>query len=720
MTTDAIEITATVVGITFRNEENGYTVFRCETKKDPKPIVVVGCTLAREGESVSLRGHWKNDPKHGLQFQATSVIAVRPDSPAAIEAYLASGVIRGIGPSMAKRIVATYGDKTLEILDNDPEAIGRVPGIGPKRVEGIKAAWREQSESRRIMVFLANQNISGALALRIYKQYGEDAIGVIQANPYRLAREVRGIGFSTADQIARDLGIPETSSQRIEAGIRHSLGEATSRGHCGLTRDALLQTASEALNLVPGWIEPVLEALMDTERPGFVRREIPDFGECFFSEALNDAEKRSAYALREMLGRMPLWKISLEEAKVIAKRAEQDAGVTLAEEQFAAVVMALTSRVSILTGGPGTGKTSTLNVILRALRMAKASVVLGAPTGKAAKRMRETTGHEASTVARLTGMGMGPGVETKPIEGDILILDESSMVDVMMLDKVLKGLSPGASLLFVGDVDQLPSVGPGRVLADLIESECIPTTRLTKVFRQAQASAIIRNAHRVNRGERLEDNAPQGEISDFYWIESDKERIPERIIDLVTRRIPERLGCTPADVQVLSPMRKGPAGTDALNIALQAALNPHPVARIPRFGGRIGVGDRVLQTVNNYELGVMNGESGAVLDINAEEETLTVQVDDTEVVYPIRDADQLTLAAAMTVHKSQGSQFPAVVIPVTTQHYMMLTRPVIYTAITRAAKFCVLIGERRALEMAIKNARLEPRLTQLRHRLRGR
>lgn len=719
MTTEAIEITGTVVGITFRNEENGYTVFRCETKADPKPIVVVGCTLAREGETVSLRGQWRNDPKFGLQFAATSVIAVRPDSPGAIEAYLASGVIRGIGPTMAKRIVAMYGAETLEVMDNDPDAIGRVPGVGPKRVEQIKAAWKEQSESRRIMIFLANQNISGGLALRIYRQYGENAIAVIQANPYRLAREVRGIGFATADQIARDLGIPETSPQRIEAGIRHALAEATGRGHCGLTREGLIRAGAEALNLAPGWIEPVIEQLMDTERPGFVRRMIPDVGECYFSDSLNDAEKRASRALHDMLGRVPPWKISLQEATALAEKAQTEAGVVLAEEQMAAVIMALTSRVSILTGGPGTGKTSTLNVILKALRAAKATVVLGAPTGKAAKRMKETTGQEASTVARLIGMGLPGGVEPKPIEGDILILDEASMVDVMMLDKVLKGLPEGAALLLVGDVDQLPSVGAGRVLGDMIESDRIPTTRLTKVFRQAQQSAIIRNAHRINRGDALEENAAPGAPSDFYWIDSTKERVADRIIELVTRRIPERLGCTPFDVQVLSPMRKSATGTDALNIALQAALNPNPVAKIPRFGGRIGVGDRVLQTVNNYELGVMNGESGVVVGIDPEEEVMRVQVDDKEVVYPLGDADQLTLAYAMTVHKSQGSQFPAVVIPVTTQHYMMLNRPVIYTAVTRATKFCVLIGERRALDMAIKNSRLEPRLTQLMHRLRG-
>jgi len=717
--TEAKEITGVIVGITFRNEENGYTVFRCETKADPKPITVVGCTLAREGETVALNGAWRNDPKFGLQFAATSIIAVRPDSPKGIESYLASGVIRGIGPVMAKRIVAMYGVDTLNVMDRDPAAIGRVPGVGAKRVEQIRAAWKEQSESRRIMVFLANQNISGSLALRIFRQYGEDSIAVIQTNPYRLAREVRGIGFTTADQIARDLGIPETSTQRIEAGLRHSLSEATARGHCGLTRDGLLRAAAELLNLGAGWVETVLDGLMEQDQPGIVRRNIPDAGECYFTEALNEAERRSAINLKSMIGKSPPWRVRREDLKGIAERAQAEAGVVLAEEQMQAVMMALTQRVSILTGGPGTGKTSTLNVILKALRSIKASVVMGAPTGKAAKRMRETTGSEASTVARLVGLGMGQEAERKSIDGDILILDESSMVDSMMLDKVLRAMSAGAAVLFVGDVDQLPSVGSGRVLADMIESGLIPTTRLTKVFRQAQQSAIIRNAHRINKGLPLEDNAAPGLPSDFYWIDCHRDQVASRIIEMVTQRIPAKLGCTASDIQVLSPMRKSNTGTDALNIGLQSALNPKPAAKIPRPAGHIGVGDRVIQTVNCYEKGVMNGESGVVLDIDAEDEVMTVLVDDKKVVYPIRDADQLTLAYAMTVHKSQGSQFPAVVIPVTTSHYMMLNRPVIYTAVTRAAKFCVLIGERRAMEMALKSERMEPRLTQLMHRLRA-
>lgn len=717
---DMEEVSGTITSILFRSEENGYTVFRCETKADKKPITIVGCTLAREGESVSARGHWKNDPKYGRQFQAKSIIAVRPDSPKAIESYLASGVIRGIGPTMAKRIVAMYGEKTLDILDADPEAIAKVPGVGPKRVEQIKLAWKEQAESRRIMVFLANQNINGMLALRIYRQYGEDAISVIQSNPYRLAREVRGIGFLTADQIALDLGVPETSPQRIEAAIRHVLGEASGRGHCGLDRASLIRAASESLRIAPALIEARLDAMVGDGDGGGIRRHVlPDLGECFFVPALDDAERGIERSLKGRIGHSLSWRLDPAKIDDVIREAQAKTSVVLAEEQFAAVRMVLTNRVSILTGGPGTGKTSTLNVILRALSAVKARVVLAAPTGKAAKRMRETTGHEASTVARLIGMGMEDDKGVRTIECDILIIDEASMVDVMMFSRVLRALPVAASLLLVGDVDQLPSVAAGRVLADMIESGAVPVTRLTKVFRQAAQSAIIRNAHRINRGESLEQNAIPGDPSDFYWIDSTKEALPNRIVELVTERIPARIGCSSAEVQVLSPMRRGPVGTDMLNSILQAALNPNPSERITRLGGRIGVGDRVLQTVNNYDLGVMNGESGTVIAIDGEEETITVQVDDKLIVYPMADADQLTLAYAMTVHKSQGSQFPAVVIPVTTQHYMMLNRPVIYTAVTRASRFCVLIGERRAIEMAIRNARSEPRITRLLHLIRG-
>lgn len=719
METTGTELSGTITRITYRNEDTGYTVFRCEIKGEREPIVAVGCTLAREGEVVTLRGKWRRDPKYGMQFAAESILAARPDSPKAIEAYLASGIIPGIGPGLAKRIVAMFGEKTLERMDENPSIIGQVRGVGAKRVEQIEAAWREQAASRRIMVFLANQNISGALALRIYKQYGDDAIEVIRANPYRLAREVRGIGFKTADEIARDMGVPVTSAQRIEAGIRYALAEATGRGNVGLERSDLIAAAAKVLELHAGWIDPTLEQMTNNPMPGFIHTLLPDGREAFLDPRLFEAEARAANALRRMAGKPAPWSMDDGRARAIVERAQAAAKVQLAPEQFDACVMVLTRRVSILTGGPGTGKTSTLNVILRALREVRAKVAMAAPTGKAAKRMRETTGHDASTVARLVGMG-NPTAEDRTIEADILVLDESSMVDVTMLDKVLKALPDGSGLLFVGDVDQLPSVGAGRVLADLIESGAIPTTRLTRVFRQAQQSAIIRNAHRINQGLDIEPNADRDTPSDFYFIErDDPEAIAQTIQRLVTETIPEKLGCSPADVQVLSPMRRSATGTDALNAALQAALNPSPVARIPRLGGRIGVGDRVLQTVNNYTLEVMNGESGIVKSIDAEEQVMTVAVDDKMVTYPISEADQLALAYAMTVHKSQGSQFPAVVIPVTTQHYMMLQRAIIYTGVTRATRFCVLVGQRRALDMAIRNDRAEPRLTTLRFRLQA-
>jgi len=703
-----------VVTITFRNADTGYSVMRVRVPTLRDPVTVVGVSLAREGEVVDVRGRWKVHPQFGRQIEASAVAVRRPTSAAAIERYLASGVVPGIGPALAKRIVGHFGEDTFRVFEEEPERVSAIPGIGPKRAEEIARVWRESQAERQVMLFLAGHGITGALALRILRKYGAATIGVVEQQPYRLAKEIRGIGFTTADAIARKLGVPETAPERIEAGLRHVVAQATGTGHCGQPLDALLKAACEALNLHANWVRPVLEAQLQAGE--FIAPVmLPDGTPCVFDKGLYEAEKRIARGLSGMVGQVPPWAMTREQAERVAAQAERACGVGLAPEQREAVVMALTSRVGVLTGGPGTGKTSTLKVILAALREARARVVLGAPTGKAAKRMSESTGHPAATVARLIGMGRAAGEEAAEIACDILILDEASMVDVRMLDAVLGALEPGAALLFVGDVDQLPSVGSGRVLGDMIESGALPTVRLTRIFRQAANSAIIRNAHRINRGEGIE---PRQEGADFHFIQvEDPQEIPQRIAALVQRHIPDRIGIAASEVQVLSPMRKSATGTEALNLLLQNTLNPEPVRQITRFGRRYGVGDRVLQTVNNYDLGVMNGESGIIHDVDEAASLLRVQVDDALVDYPFDDLDQLDLAYAMTVHKSQGSQFPAVVMPVTTQHFIMLQRSIIYTGITRATRFCVLVGQRKALEMAIRNARMEPRITSLGARL---
>lgn len=702
-----------VVGIAFRNDDTGFSILRVRVEGVRDPVTVTGTSLVTPGEFITATGQWRVHPSFGRQFEAQSILTSRPTSPLAIERYLASGVIKGIGPAMAARIVRAFGEATFTVLDETPEKLATIPGIGPKRVEELKAVWAETRATREIQVFLASHDINGALAHRIMRQYGAGTIELVEREPYRLAKEVRGIGFTTADTIAKRMGIPETHPARIEAGLRHAASMASGNGHCGVPLGQFQRAAQEALGLSLDWINPVLnEQLRQRE---FIVPAATETDRYVFDRRLFDAEQRIAAALRVMCQEAAPWVMRREAAESVAAEAEAACGVTLATEQREAVIQALVARVSVLTGGPGTGKTSTLKVILTALNRVRARVKLAAPTGKAAKRMRETTGHEASTVARL--IGMGSGADDPVIDCDILVVDEASMVDVQMLDKVLRCMTHGAAILFVGDVDQLPSVGPGRVLGDLIESGALPTVRLTQVFRQAATSAIIRNAHRINRGEGIEVPTP-GEPCDFYFIPAESpEAITARIVSLVRKDIPDRIQIPSNDVQVLSPMRRTPTGAENLNRLLQSALNPAPSAKVERFGRQFGVGDRVLQTVNNYDLGVMNGESGIITGVDTENGVLTVQVDGEDVVYPFAELDQLDLAYAMSVHKSQGSQFPAVVVPVTTQHYMMLQRPIIYTAITRATRFCVLVGQRRALDMAIKNARLEPRITSLGRRL---
>lgn len=709
------ELSGEVVAIHFRRDETGFSILGLRVPVLRDPVTVVGTSLAQMGEHVLVRGKWKQHPKFGRQLEATTIIAHRPTSAVGIERYLASGVIKGVGPALAARIVKALGEDTFRVLEEEPQRVAAIPGIGAKRAEEIARVWNESQAERRIQLFLAGHNIVGALAHRIMRCYGGQTIEVIESDPYRLARDVRGIGFTTADAIARQMGVPETAPERIEAGLRHVVTTMAGQGHCGLGREAFLKGAREALGLGDAHIVPVMDEQLRL-RDFMIPVILPPGERFIFDRRLFEAEGRIVEAIQAMTTTPP-WCVSAEQAHEIVRGAEAECGVELAPEQRAAVEMALRARISVLTGGPGTGKTSTLKVILAALREVRARVLLGAPTGKAAKRMRESTGHQASTVARLIGMGREEAAEDVSIDCDILVIDESSMVDIPMLDKVLACLETGAAILFVGDVDQLPSVGPGRVLADLIDSGEIATTRLTRIFRQAATSAIIRNAHRINRGEAIE---PRGhdQSSDFHFIEvNSPEKISAQIAALVQRHIPERVGIPSWEVQVLSPMRKSMTGTEALNALLQDTLNPDPTAKIEKFGRRYGVGDRVLQTVNNYDLGVMNGESGIIRQVDHEAAIVSVQVDETVVEYPFADLDQLDLAYAMTVHKSQGSQFPAVVMPVTTQHFMMLQRPIVYTGITRASKFCVLVGQRRALDMAIKNARLEPRVTSLGVRL---
>lgn len=710
----AEELAGEVESIVWRSPDTGFGIMRVLVKGMRDPVTIVGTSAASLGEIVSARGKWKKHPTYGLQFDASLISTSRPTSVRAIERYLASGVLKGIGPALASRIVERFGEKTFEIFETSPLRVAEINGISRQRAEQIGATWKSSEAERNVMVFLAGHGIQGALANRIVSRYAGKTVEIVERQPYRLAKEVRGIGFATADGIALKLGIPRTSPARIEAGLIHLISSSSGMGSCGMRREKYLGESAKLLDLDLDLVEPVMDGMLQ-EREYVVGVMLSPGQQFVFDKRLYDAEKRIATTLQGMTTAPP-WSITMEEAEAIAREAAEECGVSLAPQQHDAVVMALTARASVLTGGPGTGKTSTLQVVLCALQKVRAQVKLGAPTGKAAKRMRESTGHSAATVARLIGMGREGGGDDVTIECEILIIDEASMIDVNMLDRVLLCLVSGAAIMFVGDVDQLPSVGPGRVLADLIDSGSVPTVRLTQIFRQAAESAIVRNAHRINHGKAIEPrgNAP----SDFYFIECDNtDEIPERIAKLVEQHIPTRVGIGSRDVQVLSPMRRTTTGTEALNDLLQSRLNPEPTAMIEKFGKRYGVGDRVLQTVNNYDLGVMNGESGIIDSIDKEADRVRVLIDESIIEYPFADVDQLDLAYAMTIHKSQGSQFPAIVIPVSKQHYNMLLRPIIYTGITRATKFCVLIGQRSALDIAIKNARMEPRVTSLLNRL---
>lgn len=709
-----VELSGMVRRVAFRDESTGGAVLRVEPADQPGTIVTVrGATLAAEGDEVSISGVWTKHPKYGPQIKADRIVALRPSTPAAVERYLASGILPGIGEGLAKRIVARFGAETLDMLDADPERLLEVRGVGERKIGGIKAAWEQQKAAQSILLFLAGQGISPATAIRIYKQYGNHAIDVIRENPYRLAKEVRGIGFVTADAIARDLGVPPDSPQRIEAGLRHVVQEMTAKGHCGVPQDTAASKAAGLMALPPDSFAPVLDAMLASSEPDLVRDTIPPDVTCLFPIRLHRAERDIAKELLSLARRPSLWPgATQQDMTALVQQTERSAGVVLAEAQRAAVIRALSSRVSVLTGGPGTGKTSTLKILLAALHARRLRVKLAAPTGKAAKRMREATGYEAQTIARLIGMGT---MSTPPIDCDMLIVDEASMVDVPMMQAVLAQLDDNAGLVLVGDVDQLPSVGPGRVLADIIDAGAVPVTRLTEVFRQAAQSAIVRNAHRINRGMALESEPPDGApAKDFYFIPAETPAQIERwIVKLVTTHIPERIGISASDVQVLTPMRKFQTGTENLNRVLQAAENPNPTAYLDHGGQRFGVGDRVVQTKNNYDLGVMNGENGIIREIALDAGLIKIEVDARLVEYPIAELDEIELAYAMTVHRSQGSQFPAVVMPITTQHYMLLMRSIPYTAITRASRFCVVVGEPDALDMAIRNDRLEPRVTRL-------
>ena len=719
-TTSESEVLAGLVErVTFHNAENGFCVLRVKARAHRDLVTVVGHSATiSAGEWLTASGQWFNDHSHGLQFKAQFLKTSAPTSIEGIEKYLGSGMIRGIGPVYAKKLVKAFGEKVFDIIEAEPERLREVTGIGAVRAKRITDAWAEQKIVREIMVFLHSHGVGTARAVRIYKTYGADAVQVMSENPYRLAKDIRGIGFKTADAIAMKLGIEKTAMIRVRAGISYALSEAMDEGHCGLPLDKLGPLAVDLLEVPAELIESALGLEL---QDGTVVADSVDGAPCIFLVGLHLAEQTIAERLFALInGTLPWPFIDPDKA---LPWIEKKTGLSLAESQTAAIRLALLAKVLVITGGPGVGKTTIVNSILRVLAAKGVKLLLCAPTGRAAKRMTEATGFEAKTIHRLLEVdpkagGFKRGLDN-PLDCDLLVVDESSMVDVMLMQSLLKAVPNHSAVLIVGDIDQLPSVGPGQVLADIIASGAVPVVRLTEVFRQAATSQIIVNAHKINQGQIPDLSKPSGE-SDFYFVEADDpETAVMRIVELVKERIPKRFGHHPIrDIQVLCPMNRGGIGARSLNISLQAALNPAGDRQIERFGWTFAPKDKVMQIENDYDKEVYNGDIGYISDVDIEAAELTVDFDGRIVTYGFGELDTLVPAYATTIHKSQGSEYPAVVIPVLVQHYMMLQRNLLYTGVTRGKKLVVLVGQKKAVAMAVKNASSRRRWSKLTEWLR--
>ncbi|PHQ49948.1 helicase [Streptomyces cinnamoneus] len=721
--------------ITYANEDSGYTVARVDTGRGGGDLLtVVGALLgAQPGESLRLEGRWGSHPQYGRQFTVENYTTLLPATIQGIRRYLGSGLIKGVGPRIADRIVTHFGTDTLDVIEQEPERLIEVPGLGPKRTKSIGAAWEEQKAIKEVMVFLQGVGVSTSIAVRIYKKYGDASISVTRNEPYRLAADVWGIGFLTADRIAQSVGIPHDSPERVKAGLQYALSQSTDQGHCFLPEERLIADAVKLLQVDTGLVIDCLAELA-AEEEGVVRETVPgpeDEGPvtAVYLVPFHRAELSLAGQLTRLL-RTDADRLAgfqdVDWDKALTWLAGRT-GAELAAEQQQAVRLALTSKVAVLTGGPGCGKSFTVRSVVELARAKKAKVVLAAPTGRAAKRLSELTGADASTVHRLLELKPGGDAaydKDRPLDADLVVVDEASMLDLLLANKLVKAVPPGAHLLLVGDVDQLPSVGAGEVLRDLLApGSPVSAVRLTRIFRQAQQSGVVTNAHRINSGV---PPITLGMTDFFLFAEEDTEEAGRLTVDVAARRIPAKFGLDPRrDVQVLAPMHRGPAGAGTLNGLLQQAITPaRPDVAERRFGGRVfRVGDKVTQIRNNYEKGqngVFNGTVGVVTALDVVEQRLTVRTDeDEEVGYDFDELDELAHAYAVTIHRSQGSEYPAVVIPVTTGAWMMLQRNLLYTAVTRAKKLVVLVGSRRALGQAVRTVSAGRRCTALDHRLGG-
>jgi len=699
--------------ITYVNEENGFTVAKIKSRGFPDLVTVVGnMAAANVGAAVKLKGEWKVDSRFGRQFSVIDYTETIPATVAGIEKYLGSGLIKGIGPVNAKRIVKAFGVDTIRVIEEEPEKLAQAEGIGRKRVEMITEAWQEQKEIKNVMLFLQSHGVSTSFAVKIYKTYGDNSIKIVQANPYRLADDIWGIGFRTADIIAGKLGFDKNSYERCRSGVLYILNELSKEGHCFATKEELTDQTEKMLELERDNITGTIEKLAAE------KLLIPEGEDNVYLPPFYYSEVGAARRIQEITSRESSF--STGDIEKIIGQVQAECGITYDEVQKDAVRTAVKAKFMVLTGGPGTGKTTTTLAVIRAFQKMGAEILLAAPTGRAAKRMTETTGMEAKTIHRLLEFKPPEGCqrnEENPLDCDLLIIDETSMVDIILFYNLLKAVKDDTVVILVGDADQLPSVSAGNVLNDIIDSGAVSVVRLQRIFRQAQGSMIVTNAHRINTGEFPVIKG--GKNNDFFFIEEDDPvKAVEIIKDLCSRRLPGYYDTDPVDdIQVLCPMQRGETGAVNLNRTLQDVLNPNPV-HIMHGGVQYRVRDKVMQIRNNYDKNVFNGDIGRIVSVDREDRTVEIKFDDSVIQYDVSELDEVIHAYATTIHKSQGSEYRIVVAPFSTQHYMMLQRNLLYTAITRAREVMVIVGSKKALAMAVKNRKIAQRNTLLARRLR--
>jgi exodeoxyribonuclease V alpha subunit len=712
--------------ITYTNDENGYTVAKVKVSGRKDLVTVVGTLLMPiPGEVIEMKGNWMNHPRYGEQFKVEHYKSLVPASVYGIEKYLGSGLIKGIGPIMAGRIVKKFGEETLEVIENEIEKLAEVDGIGKKRIEMVKKAWEDQKEIREVMIFLQAHGVGSGYATKIFKQYGSRSIQVVKENPYRLATDIFGIGFISADRIAEKLGFARDSELRAEAGILYVLHQLADEGHVYYPYEPLVKKCQEILGVDREVIVKALGAIAAAKMIVIedLKEDIEDFGEkdkAVYLAKFHLSETSIVTRMKTLI-KSPKSIRKIDSDKAI-DWVQKQLAITLGKRQMEAIKCAAENKVMVITGGPGTGKTTIINAILKIFSKLRVKIMLAAPTGRAAKRMSEATGHEAKTIHRMLEYSIRKGGfqknEQRPLDCDLLIVDEASMIDTILMHHLLKAIPPGATFILVGDVNQLPSVGAGNVLKDIIASGKMQVAELNEIFRQAKESLIIVNAHKINNGLLPSLKSSGQKLDDFYFIEQeDPEEVLKIILELTKERIPRRFGFDPVDdIQVLTPMHKGVVGAGNLNVELQKVLNPVENG-VLRGGFSFRVSDKVMQVKNNYDKEVFNGDIGRITSIDPEHQEITISFDGRDIPYAYTDLDEIVLAYAVSVHKSQGSEYPAVVMPILTQHYVLLQRNLVYTAVTRGRQLVVMVGTMKALAIGVNNDKTRKRYTYLRQRL---